>query len=174
VAPDQGREVVRLRGGAKAGWRAGIQPKGLNFSGKFPKQEKVSHCCLTDTYVMPCGIPMVGSKVEGSHEALLDGQLDHVVDPNVPEEPKCFDVAHFRSRAAECWNRQQKIEALSAQQPRSGETWLMGSAQALRRTQDMRATEPFDIRRYNSKICGVLKILPLVRGERVPYKHLRA
>jgi hypothetical protein len=37
-------------------------------------------------------------------EALLDGQLGRLVDPNVPEElvnaiahvVKCFDVAHFR------------------------------------------------------------------------------
>lgn len=60
-------------------------------------------------------------KVDGSHEASLDGQLGRLVDPNVPEElvkaiahvlcngsfrqrnnlAKCFDVAHFKSSVAE-------------------------------------------------------------------------
>jgi phosphatidyl-myo-inositol dimannoside synthase len=35
---------------------------------------------------MACGLPVVGSKVDGSQEALLDGQLGCPVDPNVPEE----------------------------------------------------------------------------------------
>jgi len=82
---------------------------------------------------LACGVPVIGSKVDGSHEALLDGQLGCLVDPNVPEElvkaiadvlcngssrrrnhlVRCFDVAHFRSRVAEwLWIRQQKIKAL--------------------------------------------------------------
>jgi phosphatidylinositol alpha-1,6-mannosyltransferase len=110
--------------------------KKVIFTGKIPEQEKASHYCLADAYVMPsygegfgivflealgCGIPVVGSKVDGSREALLDGQLGRLVDPNVPEELleaitcvlrdgssrqrnnliKCFDVAHFRSSVAE-------------------------------------------------------------------------
>lgn len=62
-----------------------------------------------------CGVPVIGSKVDGSREALLDRQLGCLVDPNVPEElvkaiaevlcngssrrrnnlVRCFDVAHF-------------------------------------------------------------------------------
>ena len=80
-----------------------------------------------------------------SREALLDGQLGRLVDPNVPEELvkaiadvlcngssrqrnnliRCFDVAHFRSRVAE-WlmERTTKDQSLgvTAQRPRSGET----------------------------------------------------
>jgi hypothetical protein len=35
---------------------------------------------------LACGVPVVGSEVDGSREALLDGQLGCLVDPNVPEE----------------------------------------------------------------------------------------
>jgi phosphatidylinositol alpha-1,6-mannosyltransferase len=105
------------------------------FAGRIPEEEKKSHYCLADAYVMPsygegfgivflealaCGIPVVGSKVDGSREALLEGQLGHLVDPKVPEELieavtdvltsersrgrdsqlTFFDVAHFRSRVA--------------------------------------------------------------------------
>jgi len=62
---------------------------------------------------LACGIPAVGSKVDGSRETLLDGKLGRLVDPNAPEElvkaitllcygsarqrnGNCFDVAHFR------------------------------------------------------------------------------
>jgi phosphatidyl-myo-inositol dimannoside synthase len=94
---------------------------------------------------LACGVPVIGSKLDGSHEALLDGQLGCLVDPNVPEElvkaiaevlcngssrqrnnlVRCFDVAHFRSRVAE-WlmERTTKDQSLgvSARRPRSGET----------------------------------------------------
>jgi glycosyltransferase involved in cell wall biosynthesis len=33
-----------------------------------------------------CGVPVVGSKVDGSHEALLDGKLGCLVDPKKPDE----------------------------------------------------------------------------------------
>jgi phosphatidyl-myo-inositol dimannoside synthase len=33
---------------------------------------------------LACGVPVIGSKVDGSHEALLDGQLGRLVDPNLP------------------------------------------------------------------------------------------
>jgi glycosyltransferase involved in cell wall biosynthesis len=97
---------------------------------------------------LACGVPVIGSKVDGSHEAF--GQLGCLVDPNVPAEElvkaiaevlcngssrqrnnlvRCFDVAHFRSRAAE-WlmERTTKDQSLgvSARRPRSGETWMMG------------------------------------------------
>jgi glycosyltransferase involved in cell wall biosynthesis len=94
---------------------------------------------------LACGVSVIGSKVDGSHEALLDGQLGCPVDPNVPEElvkaiaevlcngssrqrsnlVRCFDVAHFRSKVAE-WlmERTTKDQSLgvSARRPRSGET----------------------------------------------------
>jgi glycosyltransferase involved in cell wall biosynthesis len=71
------------------------------FAGHVPESEKVAHYNLADAYVMPsraegfgivlieaaaCGIPVVGSKIDGSRETLLDGQLGRLVDPKRPEE----------------------------------------------------------------------------------------
>jgi phosphatidyl-myo-inositol dimannoside synthase len=67
------------------------------FTGYIPESEKVAHYNLADAYVMPsrgegfgivllealaCGIPVVGSRTDGSRETLLDGRLGHVVDPD--------------------------------------------------------------------------------------------
>ena len=69
------------------------------FTGYVPKSEQVAHYNLADVYVMPstgegfgivlleavaCGVPVVGSRVDGSREALLDGQLGRLVDPGNP------------------------------------------------------------------------------------------
>jgi phosphatidyl-myo-inositol dimannoside synthase len=35
---------------------------------------------------MACGLPVIGSKVDGSREASLEGQLGRLVDPNLPEQ----------------------------------------------------------------------------------------
>jgi phosphatidylinositol alpha-1,6-mannosyltransferase len=110
--------------------------KQIIFTGRITEQEKASHYSLADAYVMPsygegfgivfleamaCGVPVIGSKVDGSREALLDGQLGRLVDPHIPDELieaitdilnnsscrkrsallACYDVAHFRSRVAE-------------------------------------------------------------------------
>jgi glycosyltransferase involved in cell wall biosynthesis len=71
------------------------------FAGKILEHEKASHYCLADAYVMPshgegfgivflealaCGVPVIGSKVDGSREALLDGQLGRLVDANLPDD----------------------------------------------------------------------------------------
>jgi phosphatidyl-myo-inositol dimannoside synthase len=67
------------------------------FTGYIPESEKVAHYNLADVYVMPsrgegfgivlvealaCGIPVVGSQVDGSRETLLEGRLGHLVDPD--------------------------------------------------------------------------------------------
>jgi len=71
------------------------------FTGRISEAEKVDHYRLADLYVMPsrgegfgivilealaCGIPVIGSKVDGTREALLDGQLGELVDPDKPAE----------------------------------------------------------------------------------------
>jgi phosphatidylinositol alpha-1,6-mannosyltransferase len=71
------------------------------FTGHIPESEKVAHYNLADAYVMPstgegfgivlieaaaCGIPVVGSKADGSREALLNGRLGHLIDPRSPRE----------------------------------------------------------------------------------------
>ena len=71
------------------------------FAGRIPEQEKAEHYRLADAYVMPshgegfgivfleamaCGIPVVGSKKDGSREALRNGELGILVDPEAPGE----------------------------------------------------------------------------------------
>jgi glycosyltransferase involved in cell wall biosynthesis len=113
----------------------------ITFAGRIPETEKVTHYNLADVYVMPsrgegfgivlieaaaCGIPVVGSSVDGSCEALLDGQLGALIDPAKPDElmaaiaaainarqhrvrnqlVETFGIGRFRRRVAE-WLRQQ-------------------------------------------------------------------
>jgi phosphatidylinositol alpha-1,6-mannosyltransferase len=103
------------------------------FAGRISEHEKVAHYCLADAYVMPsygegfgivflealaCGVPAIGSRVDGSREALLDGELGRLIDPAQREElvkavtdvlldgkrgernsaVTTFDVPHFQSR----------------------------------------------------------------------------
>jgi phosphatidylinositol alpha-1,6-mannosyltransferase len=71
------------------------------FAGRIPEAEKVAHYNLADVFVMPsygegfgialieaaaCGIPIVGSSVDGSRDALLNGRLGRMVDPTNPDE----------------------------------------------------------------------------------------
>lgn len=83
-------------------WRLGIGQQ-VAFAGFVPEAEKAEHYRLADAYVMPsrgegfgivyleamaCGIPVVGSRVDGSREALRDGSLGILVDPADPAEIK--------------------------------------------------------------------------------------
>ncbi|MBI5373867.1 MAG: asparagine synthase (glutamine-hydrolyzing) [Candidatus Schekmanbacteria bacterium] len=73
------------------------------FAGKISEAEKADHYRLADVYVMPsrgegfgivyleamaCGIPVIGSKVDGSREALRNGELGILVDPSNCSELK--------------------------------------------------------------------------------------
>ena len=66
------------------------------FTGRVPESKKVAHYQLADAYVMPsmgegfgitlieaaaCGLPVIGSSLDGSQEALLGGRLGRLVDP---------------------------------------------------------------------------------------------
>jgi len=73
------------------------------FAGYVSESEKVDHYRLADAYVMPgwgegfgivyleamaCGVPVVASKVDGSREAVRNGALGILVDPNDQEDVK--------------------------------------------------------------------------------------
>src|SRR4029077_11183516 len=66
------------------------------FAGRISEEEKPDHYRLADAYVMPssgegfgivflealaCGIPVTGSKIDGSRDALRDGRLGILVNP---------------------------------------------------------------------------------------------
>ncbi|HMO75699.1 MAG TPA: glycosyltransferase family 4 protein [Sphingopyxis sp.] len=72
-----------------------------SFVGFVPEGRKADYFRLADVFAMPgrgegfgfvfleaaaCGIPCVGSKVDGSREALRDGLLGALVDPGDPDE----------------------------------------------------------------------------------------
>jgi glycosyltransferase involved in cell wall biosynthesis len=71
------------------------------FTGLFPDGDKADLYALADVYVMPSrgegfgyvflealasGVPVIGSKLDGGREALLDGALGLLVDPSNPAE----------------------------------------------------------------------------------------
>ena len=71
------------------------------FAGRIPECEKAAHYRLADAFAMPgrcegfgivylealaCGIPVLGSKIDGSRDALLEGRLGILVDPRDPED----------------------------------------------------------------------------------------
>jgi asparagine synthase (glutamine-hydrolysing) len=71
------------------------------FTGFVPEEQKADHYRLADAYVMPsrgegfgivllealaCGIPALGSRVDGTREALLAGTLGYLADPSNPRD----------------------------------------------------------------------------------------
>ena len=69
----------------------------VHFAGYVDEEEKVDHLRLGDVFAMPgrgegfgivyleamaCGIPVVGSQLDGSKDALLDGKLGTLVNPD--------------------------------------------------------------------------------------------
>lgn len=71
------------------------------FAGYVPEDEKEDHYRLADAFVMPgrgegfgivylealaCGVPVVASSADASREAVRDGQLGMVVDPDDPQD----------------------------------------------------------------------------------------
>lgn len=125
-----GDDRERLENKAK---KLGIRDKVI-FTGYVPEEEKADHYRLTDVFAMPgrgegfgivyleamaCGIPVVASSADASKEAVLNGELGEVVDPddldsikegivkslrkerNVPEKLDYFNFTNFSKR----WNK---------------------------------------------------------------------
>ena len=139
------RYLIVGDGSDRARLEAKVQARGLSnyviFPGRIAEAEKAAHYNLADVYVMPshgegfgialieaaaCGIPVVGSSVDGSREALLDGQLGRMIDPTKPDNLviaigeaigarqhrtrnpliETFDIGRFRNRVSK-WLSQQ-------------------------------------------------------------------
>lgn len=88
-------------GGDRPRLAAEVRRLGLDervvFAGRIDEERKADHYRLADAFVMPgrgegfgivylealaCGVPVVGSVLDGSRDALLDGRLGVLVDPN--------------------------------------------------------------------------------------------
>lgn len=82
------------------------------FAGMIDEAEKADHYRLADVYAMPshgegfgfvfleamaCGVPCIGSAVDGGREALREGRLGWVVDPHAPDA--IFDAVMAALRA---------------------------------------------------------------------------
>jgi asparagine synthase (glutamine-hydrolysing) len=83
------------------------------FAGFIDEARKAEYYRLADAYVMPsrgegfgivfleamaCGIPVMGSRLDGSREALLDGAMGELVDPSKPEEVRSGIVSTLARR----------------------------------------------------------------------------
>lgn len=88
-----GTDRARLEGEAR---RLGVSDRVV-FAGRVDEDEKVDHYRLADAFVMPgrgegfgivylealaSGVPVVGSTLDASRDALLDGRLGALVDPD--------------------------------------------------------------------------------------------
>jgi phosphatidylinositol alpha-1,6-mannosyltransferase len=106
----------------------------VTFCGEINEHEKVDHYRLADAFVMPsalegfgyvylealaCGLPVVGSQADGSQDALLDGELGELINPDdgpaltaavlralekpklVPEQLKRFSLDQFNLKVEE-------------------------------------------------------------------------
>lgn len=73
------------------------------FAGYVPEEEKADHYRLSDVFAMPgrgegfgivyleamaCGIPVIASTADASREAVLNGDIGEVTNPNDPESIK--------------------------------------------------------------------------------------
>lgn len=71
------------------------------FAGRIREEEKIDHYNLADAFAMPstsegfgfvfleaaaCGLPVLGGRNDGSRDALVDGRLGLMVDPEKPDE----------------------------------------------------------------------------------------
>jgi phosphatidyl-myo-inositol dimannoside synthase len=134
------------RGRLEAKARALGLSEHVIFAGRIPEAEKVAHYNLADAYVMPshgegfgialieaagCGVPVVGSAVDGSRDALLDGRLGRMIDPTKPDElleaisaamhaePRrarnrlieTFGIGRFQANVAEWMTQQAELAA---------------------------------------------------------------
>ena len=131
------RYLIVGDGSDRARLEAKARAHGLSdyviFAGRIAEAEKVAHYNLADVYVMPshgegfgialieaaaCGVPVVGSSVDGSRDALLDGQLGRMVDPSKPDELIEAITAAIRGRPPGTQRSRQDLRCWPLSGPR--------------------------------------------------------
>lgn len=97
--------VIAGDGSDRARLEALVEAMGLRrrvvFTGKISEEEKIDHYNLADAFAMPsmsegfgfvfleaaaCGVPVLGGSRDGSRDALVDGRLGVMVDPENADE----------------------------------------------------------------------------------------
>lgn len=125
IIAGDGDDLNRLQGLA----RECNVPDHVRFIGRIPAGEMMDHYNLADAFVMPstgegfgfvfleaaaCGVPVLGGSVDGSPDALADGRIGVMVDPEdsdallhgilclldrsraVPDDLAMYDIGHFK------------------------------------------------------------------------------
>jgi phosphatidyl-myo-inositol dimannoside synthase len=118
----EGPDRPRLEARARA---LGIADRVI-FAGRIAEEEKLAHYHLADAYVMPsrgegfgivileamaAGLPTLASVKDGGREALLDGKLGLLVDPDDPASV----AAGIRALLARRKGRPEGLEYYSVQ-----------------------------------------------------------
>src|SRR5436853_340883 len=90
----------RPRSGASRVTRERLRP-WVGFAGRIAESEKLDHYNVADAFAMPslregfgfvfleaaaCGLPVLGGSKDGSRDALVDGHLGAMVDPEDADE----------------------------------------------------------------------------------------
>ena len=98
------------------------------FAGRISDDEKAAHYRLADVYVMPssgegfgivylealaCGVPVIGSKTDGSRDALLNGKLGRLINPRDPQELRTAILASLAEGKAASEGRHASVEYFS-------------------------------------------------------------
>jgi len=98
------------------------------FAGRISEEEKPDHYRLADAYVMPssgegfgivflealaCGIPVIGSKIDGSRDALLDGRLGILVNPTDAAELRAAILQTLAVKDEGAKDRRNSVEYFS-------------------------------------------------------------
>ena len=119
-----GSDRVRLEQKAQ---QVGIRERVI-FAGRISEEEKVDHYRLADAYVMPssgegfgivflealaCGIPVIGSKIDGSRDALLDGRLGILVNPTDPAELRAAILQTLAAKDEGAKDRRNSVDYFS-------------------------------------------------------------
>ena len=123
VAGD-GSDRARLEQKAR---QLGLEERVI-FAGRISEEEKPEHYRLADAYVMPssgegfgivflealaCGIPVIGSKIDGSRDALLDGRLGILVNPADPAELRAAIVQTLAQKGGGAKDLRNGVEYFS-------------------------------------------------------------
>src|SRR5205085_2975570 len=117
------------------------------FAGRISEEEKPDHYRLANAYVMPssgegfgivflealaCGIPVIGSKIDGSRDALLDGRLGILVNPTDAAELRAAILQTLAAKDEGATDSRNSVEYFSTDRFRQRPFDLIDAIRAAR------------------------------------------